>query len=359
MLFSIIPEEIIEKKNEAELVVYLKNGSYIQLMGADNPDRLRGAGPLGFILDEYDTMKEEVWPILQPIVRANGGWAWFVGTPKGKQKLYDLYQLGKSGDPEWGSWLLKASQSGLIPKDQLDNSRKTMSQALYNQEFECDFLEGEGAVFRNVRAICTAKPEKPVHDELYVIGADLGKVQDYTVLTVYRRSTNEQVYKDRFREYEWPFQKKKIKAISKYYNDALVMLDATGLGDPVADDLIRAGVPVEPIKITEPMKKEMIEKLSIWIEQQMIKIIANPNDLSDTTLIEFDNFSYDISNTGKIRYNAREGYHDDIVISHALAIWGLSYHIPDEAPERMTKVQKMYADLKKNRSMEEIDADYL
>ena len=54
-------------------------------------------------------------------------------------------------------------------------------------------------------------------------------------------------------------------AISKHYNNALVMIDATGIGDPIVDDLLRAGVPVEPIKITEMSKKELIEKLSICI----------------------------------------------------------------------------------------------
>ena len=129
------------------------------------------------VLDEYDTMKEDVWPILQPILRQNGGWAWFIGTPKGKQKLYDLYNLGKSGNKEWASWHLKASESGLISKEQLENSRVTMSEQLYNQEFECAFLEGEGSVFRNVRSVMHAHPQKPKRDHTYTMGVDLAKVQ--------------------------------------------------------------------------------------------------------------------------------------------------------------------------------------
>ena len=119
-------------------------------MGADNPDRFRGAGPLGLILDEYDTMKDDVWPVLQPIVRQNGGWAWFIGTPKGQQKLYSLYNLGQSGDSEWRSWLLRASTSGIISQSNLLNSKSTMPEALYNQEFECTFLEGEGKKYLEV-----------------------------------------------------------------------------------------------------------------------------------------------------------------------------------------------------------------
>lgn len=320
MLFRVIPEELIVKKNESELRVHLVGGSYIQLIGADNPDRLRGAGPLGFVLDEYDTMKADVWPTLQPIVRANGGWAWFVGTPKGKQKLYDLHNLAMAGDDEWGAWHLKASTSGIIAKDQLENSRKTMSQSMFNQEFECAFLEGEGSVFRRVKEIATAVPVKPQLGHKYVAGIDLAKVQDYTVIVIYDRTTREQVYQDRFNKLEWPFQKKRIAGIAKYYNDAHVVLDATGLGDTIADDLSRAGVRIQPFKLTNISKKEIIEKLSIWIEMQRIRIIP-----MEQTFLEFDNFSYTLSPQGKVYYNARDGYHDDIVIAHALAIQGLHY----------------------------------
>lgn len=335
MLFGNIPEELIAKRNEAELIVYFKNGSYYQLIGADNADRLRGAGPLGCIFDEYDTMKDDAWPIVEPILRQNGGWAWFVGTPKGKGKLFENYQRGQDPEfSEWSSYLLKASESGIIPADQLEESRRTMPQSLYNQEWECEFLEGEGSVFRNVRQICTATPQDVIAGHYYVIGADLAKVQDWTVITVYDRENNNQVYQDRFQTLEWPFQKKKIYEIAKKYNNALLMLDATGVGDPIADDLLRSGVAVEPIKITNELKKEMIEKLSIWIEQRRFSMINMAE-----TLFEFDNYSYEISSSGRIMYSARVGFHDDIVTSHALAIWGLQPVIPRQAHRELTRTE--------------------
>lgn len=340
MLFGIIPKQLIAKTNESELIVYFKNGSYIQLMGADDPDRLRGAGPKGIVLDEYDTMKNDVWPVVEPILRANGGWAWFVGTPKGKQKLYDLYNRGQDlGNKEWKSWLLKASKSGIVPLDQLDESRKTMPVSLYNQEWECEFLEGEGSVFRNVRDILNSEPKQSEEGHMYVMGLDLAKVQDWTVVTIYDRATNKQVLQDRFQTLEWPFQKKKIEALAKQYNNARVILDATGIGDPIADDLIRAGLSVEAFKITNTSKKEIIEKLSIWIEQKKISMLDIPE-----TAIEFDNFSYEITSTGKIVYNAREGYHDDIVISHALAVWGLQ---PLIIPKEQQGIPIIRADLQR------------
>jgi hypothetical protein len=335
MLFRIIPKELIARTNEQELTIYLKCGSIIVLKGADNPQRLRGAGPFGVVLDEFAEMRIETWEeIIQPIIRANGGWAWFVGTPKGKNHLYKFYQRGQKGGDEWKSYLLKASISGVIPADQLRISKKETPQALYNQEWECDFLEGEGAVFRGVRQIVTATPSKPLDKHLYVMGVDLAKHQDYTVISVFDRETNAQVYQDRFKTIEWPFQKKKIRAISEHYNNALVVLDATGLGDPIADDLLRAGVAVEPFKITSQSKKEIIEKLSIWIEQRKVRILN-----TGETIEEYDNFSYELSITGHVRYGAAVGFHDDIVIAHALAVSSLNPIFKEKPVKKKTKIQ--------------------
>ena len=355
MLFGNIPEQLIEKVNESEMVVTFKNGSLYQLIGADNADRLRGAGPMGIVLDEYDSMKEDVWPVVEPILRANGGWAWFIGTPKGKTKLHELYWRGQDKEQqEWKSWLLKASNSGIIPADQLVESRKTMPQNLFNQEWECEFLEGTGSVFRNVADVCTASAHGPKPDHYYVMGVDLAKVQDFTVITVYDRANNQQVFQDRFQTLEWGFQKQRILSTARLYNNALMIVDATGVGDPIADDLLRAGAAVEPFKITNETKKELIEKLSIWIDQKKIKMLHD-----EQTLMEFDNFSYDISATGKIVYNAREGFHDDIVISHALAVWGLQPIIPNQRTDEVSPIRRRYLESIAEKNFEyELETDY-
>jgi hypothetical protein len=216
-------------------------------------------------------------------------------------------------------------------------TKESMTQALYNQEWECNFLEGEGLVFRNVRRVCTAEPKKPIDGHYYTIGIDLAKVTDWTVLCVYDRKTNEQVYQERFQKIEWPFQKSKIKAISDHYNRALCIIDATGLGDPIADDLMRAGVPVEPFKITEQTKKDLIEKLSIYIDQETIKMIS-----TEQTLLEFDNFGYEIGPTGKIRYSAMKDYNDDIVLAQALAISDLQPLIRKQSSKPTSLIHQNY-----------------
>ena len=337
MLFDIIPEKWIEKTNESELVVYFTNGSILQLKGADEPDSLRGAGPLGVVFDEFAKVKIDAWYVVEPILRANGGWAWFVGTPKGKNHLYHFYLRGQERHIEWSSYLLKASQSGIIAPDQLNESQKTMTQADFNQEWECEFLEGAGQVFRGVRDICNAQPKEPKTQHTYIMGVDLAKHEDYTVIAVYDRATNAQVYQNRFNTIEWPFQKKRIKAISDHYNKALIAIDATGIGDPIADDLARVGLAVEPIKFTEPIKKQLIEKLSIWIEQKKISLLP-----IEETINEFENFSYEIGETGRRYYGAPHGFNDDIVIAQALACWVLNPIIQPAVDQPKTRIRRSY-----------------
>lgn len=320
MLFNIVPPSFIKKRNETDLLLEMVNGSLIQLQSADNPASLLGSNPVGAVLDEFAQMNYEVWSrVLEPIVRANNGWVWFVGTPQGKNHLWKHYQMGLKENPEWWSSLMTADKSGIIEPKQLANAKESMTASLFSQEMMCNFLENEGTVFRGVREASCAHPLPPQTEHLYVAGVDLAKVTDWTVISIFDRRTNHQVYQDRFQTIEYPFQKKRIIEIMRAYNNARVIIDATGVGDPVADDLARSGLSIEPIKITPTFKKEMIEKLSIWIEQKRCAIIP-----LDESFREYDNFSYTIGASGTIRYQAREGEHDDIVTSHALAVYGLN-----------------------------------
>lgn len=341
MFFHFIPTELIKRRNETELVVEFINGSIYQVKGGEDFERLRGPGPLGCVFDEFGTMRFEAWQVVEPALRAKDGWAWFIGTPHGKNHFHQFYQRGLGEHKNWKSFFLKADTSGIFTEEALGEAKKSMTQKMFGQEMMCDWLENEGTVFRAVREAMTSHVESPKSAHLYVIGADLAKVTDFTVLTVYDRIHNNQVYQEKFQTLEWPFQKAKIAALSKHYNNALVKIDATGLGDPIADDLARQGVPVDPFKITEQTKKELIEKLSIWIEQKKCLLLP-----LNETLEEFDNFSYEIGATGKIRYQARQGFHDDIVISHALAINGLQPIVAERAVPDDTRLHQHFLNIR-------------
>lgn len=125
--------------NEAELRVDYPNGGQVRLYGADNQDALRGIYLDGVVLDEYADMDPRVWPeVIRPALADRGGWAVFIGTPKGRNAFYDIWTKSQN-DPDWYSTMLRASDTGLIPDAELDAARRDMSEDQYDQEFECSF----------------------------------------------------------------------------------------------------------------------------------------------------------------------------------------------------------------------------
>lgn len=125
--------------NESELRADFPNGARVRLYGADNPDRLRGLYLDGCILDEYADMRPSVWgEVIRPMLMDRQGWAAFIGTPKGRNEFFRVYDRAKS-DTRWFSLLLKASESGLISQQELDEASEELTPEQYEQELECSF----------------------------------------------------------------------------------------------------------------------------------------------------------------------------------------------------------------------------
>jgi hypothetical protein len=130
---------VMAKANQSELWVELINGARIRLFGADNADSLRGLYLDGIVLDEYADMRPRIWgEIIRPLLADRLGWAVFIGTPKGHNAFWDIYNNAIKSDT-WYAKTLRASQTGLLPKSELEDAAKSMTQDQYLQEFECDF----------------------------------------------------------------------------------------------------------------------------------------------------------------------------------------------------------------------------
>jgi hypothetical protein len=135
--------------NESELRADFPNGARVRLFGADNPDALRGLYFDGVILDEFGDMDPRVWTeVIRPALSDRGGWAAFAGTPRGRNHFHALIERGRRKEPGWQSWELKASATGLLSKDELDDARSSMDESAYAREYECSFDAAiEGAYY--------------------------------------------------------------------------------------------------------------------------------------------------------------------------------------------------------------------
>lgn len=125
--------------NESELRIDLPNESQIRLYGSDNPDALRGIYLDGVVFDEYqDSDPRILTSIIRPALSDRGGWAVFSGTPNGKNHFYDMINASYEDD-KWYTRILKASETGVLPQEELDDARRIMSEEEYLREYECSF----------------------------------------------------------------------------------------------------------------------------------------------------------------------------------------------------------------------------
>ena len=126
--------------NEAELRVDLVGGRRIQLLGADSPDAIRGIYADGVVLDEFGQMRPGLWgEVIRPALADRKGWAIFIGTPKGRNAFYTRYKKALK-DPKWYAALYKASETGILPPEEIADLKDELDEDEYAQEFECSFL---------------------------------------------------------------------------------------------------------------------------------------------------------------------------------------------------------------------------
>lgn len=126
--------------NESDLEIRYPTGATLRLFGADNPDALRGDYLDGVACDEFADWAPSVFPlVIRPMLADFKGWAVFIGTPRGHNE-FCLQHRAAEADPErWFTMTLRASESGLIPREELDDARAGMTAEQYEQEFECSF----------------------------------------------------------------------------------------------------------------------------------------------------------------------------------------------------------------------------
>lgn len=161
-LNQIVPKLLVEKKNEVELSITLKNGSIIELKGAENPDALRGVKLRGLVIDEIASIRNWNWlwaEVLRPTLTDYMAPALFISTPKGYNHFYDLYTLGQGSsmasmddNQEEGnlykSWKFTSYDNPYIPKEEIDNAKAELTEDTFYQEYMADFRKYTGLVYK-------------------------------------------------------------------------------------------------------------------------------------------------------------------------------------------------------------------
>lgn len=142
--------------NEAELRCDLPDGRRIWLLGAENPDSLRGLRLDAACLDEFADMNSRLFPeIIRPALSDFGdGRCLWIGTPRGENQFKEIYDTAlknmENGSDQWYAMRFPASETGVLAQEELDAAKATMDPSQYGQEFEVSWSAAlVGAYYAN------------------------------------------------------------------------------------------------------------------------------------------------------------------------------------------------------------------
>lgn len=146
-----IPSDLVEKMNSQELKITLINGSIIQLIGSDSYDSsLVGTNPVMVVFSEFALADPQAYHLVRPILNANNGSMIIVSTPRGKNTLWELYQIAKDNPDTWFCQRLAWRDTQHIPWSLIeqDIQEGLVSPDLIEQEYNCSFEAGaEGSYY--------------------------------------------------------------------------------------------------------------------------------------------------------------------------------------------------------------------
>lgn len=305
-LCRLLPMEVAVA-NRSDLTLKLMTGGTIRFFTGERLDNLRGLKFHYVIIDEASFIPdlENGWlNSIRPTLTDYKGKALFVSTPKGKNFFYSLYLKGLLPNDEWESFKYTTYDNPHIAKTEIDAARAELPTVVFEQEYMANPAEnsanpfGSQAINKCVSAMST--------NAVKCYGIDLAKYNDWTVIIGLDNAGNV-AYFERFQS-DWSSTQNKIRNLPK----APMIIDATGVGDPIVEQLQRDGLDVEGFKFTSQSKQEIMLGLQVAIHQERIHY---PEGMIKQ---ELEIFEYQYSANG-VKYSAPSGFHDDTVCALALA----------------------------------------
>lgn len=322
--------------NKTEMTAYGPNNGRIVFVSLDEPNNARGHTATGVVVDEAADVDESAWyEVLRPTLLDTRGWAWVIGTPKGRNWFWREWMVARDRDDSY-AWQAPALGARIDPNDPMNLLRdphplentdlsfeelqqvwSTSPERSFRQEILAEFLDDGGGVFRDVTKRIAGELREPYLGR-FSIGADFARQHDFTVLTVMDIESKTVVDWQRFNQIDWFSQHARIAALYhkwKQHDSAVTILAEKNMaGDVLIEMLQRAGVPVTPYSTNYKTKRQLIEGLQLAIERGQLTYPNIPQLVAELQAYEQDRLP-----SGIIRYRAPQGMFDDCVISLALA----------------------------------------
>lgn len=309
-------------------------GGQIIYRSLDNPDNARGYTADGVVVDEVGDVKPLAWyEVLRPMLIDTGGWAWLIGTPKGRNWFHQEFHAALDRDDSacWQSPTVgcRVTDDGRrivrephplenpeVPFGEIEHIFATVPLRTFRQEILAEFVEGEGAVFRNIKANLWSGGDTPaMHKGHHVVaGIDWGQTTDFTAISIACADCKKELALDRFHGVDYRLQRGRLLALFEKWGVAYAVVELNAMGQPNFEDLAYSGAPVAGFETTASSKPPLVESLALSLEKEEVQWLDIP-----LATAELEAYERTVSpHTGRPRYSAPEGVHDDTVMARAL-----------------------------------------
>ncbi len=301
-------------------------GGALDFWTLDDDDAGRGRKYGLIVVDEAGLSKKlkHAWEsAIRPTLTDHRGGAWFLGTPKGWNDFHSLSRKAEA-DGSWAHHHAPTSANPFIGADEIEAARMDQPERIFAQEYLAQFLEDGGGVFRRVTAAVDASLPTDPHTAVanldgrqYVIGADWGRHNDFTVFVVIDMRDKCVVAIDRFTQIDYAIQLARLQVLHRRFPRAAILAESNSMGGPLIEQLRKLNLPVREFTTTAVSKADAIEALSLAFERGDIRIPAVQWLIDE--LLAYDQERLP---SGMMRYGAPSGGHDDGVMALAIAWHG-------------------------------------
>lgn len=301
--------------------IELITGGSIDCWSLDVADSARGRKYARVVLDEAAMVSGlgNAWQaVIRPTLTDYQGDAFMLSTPKGINFFHECYQRGLDPlQPDWQCWHMPTTDNPMIEPKEVESARLELPEQIFRQEYLAEFMQNEGAVFRNIENCLTALPSTPEAHQGHniVAGVDWGQKNDFTVISVICVSCRCEIELDRFNKIEWAFQRARLMGIYHKWLITNILVESNSIGSPNLEALINEGMRVRGFETTSSSKQPLIQSLALCFERSECRWL--PDATAKTELLAYESKINAI--TGRIAYSAPEGGHDDTVMARALA----------------------------------------
>ena len=307
--------------NKTERTIETHRGGFLGIYSGDNIDSIRGEAFNLVVLDEAARLPEDAWTdAIMPTLADYDGNAVLISTPKGRNWFHAEWMRGLKRTEEHASWQAPTRANPMLSiRKAAKLAMERVTERAYRQEWLAEFVE-EGGVFRRVTEAATAtlQPSR-IHSHNYIIGADWGRSNDFTALTVIDVTTKELVALDRFNQIDYAVQLDRLTALCDRFKPVAIVAESNAMGMPLIETLQRRNLPVQAFNTTNASKQAIIDALALSFEQGTLRILPDPVLIAELQAYEMERLP-----SGLLRYGAPDGMHDDTVQSLAMAWYGAS-----------------------------------